>query len=416
MTTHVIDIYDLFTGLHQPCLDTGIDKIFEDYLLTHDQQIDRVVLLWHHDFSTEMFYTVPYTLERFTTKFASIGITDLVFTIAKLATKFKSELAAYNVVYLDNILPMIDYCNPTIPEPSRTDYKNKFLFLPGKLNKENRIGLLAELYKNNLLDNNHGKINVSKTQITSDLASIIDSNINFDEFVNHLTNFYSLEYTSCNAFELSGDMYQETKFSLIAETEFTNGNRYFISEKTIRAIANKHPFVLAGNVGTLVTLKEMGFKTYQEYLPVPDYDLITDDYLRLVAIVKNVKGLLDMPSSVYSKLEQDATYNFERFKQLLVDNRNTLVSFVQHTNIQTASDNNSILTLLNQRALYYFNNGNMAELFALMEKNTQIQLAYEWQQFYDSVKGVDWPEFCEKDKVTTLPFWVQKEIKEFQNS
>jgi hypothetical protein len=420
MTTHVIDLYELFSGLYQPNLDIGIDSIFDNYRANQTSQPDRVVLLWHHDFNTEFFYTVPYTLEKFTIKFASIGITDLIFTVSDLAKDFRSELSAYNVIYLSSVISMIDYYNPIIPTPNRIEYKNKFLFLPGKLDKFNRIGLLSELYKHNLIDDRYGEIKISTQQLSLDLALFVAADIDFNKFINHLTSFKSTEYLDkkFSYFDLAVDLHKKTKFSLIAETEFNTNNKQFISEKTFKAIVNKHPFVLAANVGVLSTLKKMGFRTFENYLPVSDYDSITDPNLRLTAIVKNVQGILDMSDDEFLPLKQDAEHNFNIFAELVLNNRAELAATINETNISTLLDNKSIIELLHSKALYYYN--NLDKLQTLIEKNNQTHRIYDdminWRIFYSSVKGENWPKFCEQDKINTLPEWIQKEIKEFQNS
>jgi hypothetical protein len=253
-----------------------------------------------------------------------------------------------------------------------------------------------------------------------DLALFVAADIDFNKFINHLTSFKSTEYLDkkFSYFDLAVDLHKKTKFSLIAETEFNTNNKQFISEKTFKAIVNKHPFVLAANVGVLSTLKKMGFRTFENYLPVSDYDSITDPNLRLTAIVKNVQGILDMSDDEFLPLKQDAEHNFNIFAELVLNNRAELAATINETNISTLLDNKSIIELLHSKALYYYN--NLDKLQTLIEKNNQTHRIYDdminWRIFYSSVKGENWPKFCEQDKINTLPEWIQKEIKEFQNS
>ena len=43
------------------------------------------------------------------------------------------------------------------------------------------------------------------------------------------------------------------------------------------------------------------------------------------------------------------------------------------------------------------------------EKNNQIQYN-NWQIFYKSIRGVDWPDACQEEDFYKLPDWIQKEI------
>ena len=38
--------------------------------------------------------------------------------------------------------------------------------------------------------------------------------------------------------------------------------QYYISEKTVKPIGHKHPFIVMGSVGTLKELRREGFKTF----------------------------------------------------------------------------------------------------------------------------------------------------------
>lgn len=108
-------------------------------------------------------------------------------------------------------------------------------------------------------------------------------------------------------------LYKNTNFSLVQESEMqTFTNRY--TEKTVKAILQKHPFIIAGNFNVLKTLKHDGFKTFSPYIN-EEYDDIIDLDNRIDAIIKEVERLCNMTdSSWFSLIEQakevlDFNYN-----------------------------------------------------------------------------------------------------------
>lgn len=69
------------------------------------------------------------------------------------------------------------------------------------------------------------------------------------------------------------ELYQHSIFQIVAETDFDRcWPTAWITEKTWTSIANKRPFIIAGNVNTMAKLTNMGFRTFQDYLKIPNYD------------------------------------------------------------------------------------------------------------------------------------------------
>jgi hypothetical protein len=99
------------------------------------------------------------------------------------------------------------------------------------------------------------------------------------------------------------NLFQNSYFSLIGETSFfkkmhmNEENLYnphldsiFCTEKTYRAIACKHPFILMARPYTLKHLKKFGYKSFDPYID-ESYDDILDDNERLIKIANIVKTL-----------------------------------------------------------------------------------------------------------------------------
>jgi hypothetical protein len=85
-------------------------------------------------------------------------------------------------------------------------------------------------------------------------------------------------------------------FSVITETLFYQDHwikeGLLITEKTYRAIALKHPFVILGNPGFLKALRQWGFKTFAPFID-ESYDNIEDDDARFECVVQEIKRLTE---------------------------------------------------------------------------------------------------------------------------
>ena len=71
----------------------------------------------------------------------------------------------------------------------------------------------------------------------------------------------------------------------------------------------------------LKKLKQLGFKTFDQYLLIKDYDNIDDSEHRLDAIVKNTNHWLDNISNNVIQIQVDIKHNFQQFQQLVNQNQ-----------------------------------------------------------------------------------------------
>jgi hypothetical protein len=83
--------------------------------------------------------------------------------------------------------------------------------------------------------------------------------------------------------------YNATKFSLVSETN-DNSTEVFITEKLWKAIIAEHIFVVHGNYLYLQKLREIGFKTFGNYID-ESYDLESDPHKRIHKIVSTCQQL-----------------------------------------------------------------------------------------------------------------------------
>ena len=123
----------------------------------------------------------------------------------------------------------------------------------------------------------------------------------------------------------SMDLYRTCWLELVPETLYNNG--YFITEKTVKPIATKTPFLLLSTCGYLKYLRSLGFKTFGTLID-EKYDdqyryqdrarLLTD---QLENIIKNgsesfyhaSKPILEHNHSVLAEISGSWTYNMDQF-------------------------------------------------------------------------------------------------------
>ena len=190
--------------------------------------------------------------------------------------------------------------------PKKKKYQKKFI----NLNRRWRIHrpLMVTLLKDkNLLD--QGYISMAKS----------DDGIDWNRAYRHLRHIYSNHPKIMEILDRNSDIvnlpdlyldledlvrnramhensinnyYAETYFSVVNETTYHEGIPFF-SEKTFKAIAMGHPFIIATAPHSLKYLKDMGYKTFH---PIIDesYDSITDHGERMIAIVNEIERLCNL--------------------------------------------------------------------------------------------------------------------------
>jgi hypothetical protein len=112
---------------------------------------------------------------------------------------------------------------------------------------------------------------------------------------------------------IRNEWYDDTYFSIIVETE-ANVSMYnaeaFLTEKTYKAIAFQHPFMVWGHPRSLELLKKQGFETFENLFD-ESYDVELTDLDRLGIIKNNVKNFERKP---YDKLTlEKLAHNRNRF-------------------------------------------------------------------------------------------------------
>jgi len=110
------------------------------------------------------------------------------------------------------------------------------------------------------------------------------------------------------------DVYEQTWVSLITESSyFEHEESVFISEKTFKAIAAMHPFIIVGSKHSLKYLRKLGYKTFDGFIDESYDDL--DDEDRFTAVMESLNKIKNIPDKLnwYSSMQEILEHNQKLF-------------------------------------------------------------------------------------------------------
>ena len=110
-----------------------------------------------------------------------------------------------------------------------------------------------------------------------------------------------LEEKRAQAWQIPWHLHARSGFSLVGETEMAEAHTLRFTEKTLKALAARHPMVIAGNAGTLELLRDYGFRTFSPWID-ESYDLIAPAEERLRAVLAEAKRLIAMPEEEFDRM------------------------------------------------------------------------------------------------------------------
>jgi hypothetical protein len=92
-------------------------------------------------------------------------------------------------------------------------------------------------------------------------------------------------------FDNKVEKFYNSYLHVVTETNF-NSTQLFLSEKIFKPIIHFQPFVVLGNPGTLGLLKDLGYKTFSEYID-ETYDVEKDVKLRTYKVFTAVENFIN---------------------------------------------------------------------------------------------------------------------------
>jgi len=116
--------------------------------------------------------------------------------------------------------------------------------------------------------------------------------------------------------------YSNILIDIVAET-FVAGNTFFVTEKTVRPILMKKPFIIMGSKNFMIYLRQMGFKTFYEYWD-EEYDGFEtkDRYLKILTLIDNIASKsIEELFLMYKSMQDILEYNYNLLvtKQFIKD-------------------------------------------------------------------------------------------------
>ena len=264
-------------------IDMMEQKLCEIQLALRNHSVQNLVVTVGYEHGTDKIW--PDTLEKFfcrvSSQYPDLDIVLIANYWVKDFVGSRFEINPYlkDVIYLDVYLLRTWYllmCKQKSPIcRSWNPLSTKILFLTGRPYRIHRIRLLHKLLNTDLEKDLVWSFDVPARW--EKLCRPLLSDLTDDEFSALLRK---QQFPDGNAvidsigIPYKSELYDQALFQLISETHFDRCYEAvpFVTEKTWLSIFNRRPFIMAGELFTLRYLQQRGFQTFQEFLPIPNYD------------------------------------------------------------------------------------------------------------------------------------------------
>jgi len=287
---------------------------------------------------------------------ASVGITDLYLITGHGEELKDTPIPYFHIDYNLRIL-YNSYKHDIDNLPEYNPQNSKFLFLTGMPDRANRIGLLSKYYDETLLDNAEWTFfspwapadkqwcreHLKHYSDEAYLKFLTECDRQFDDRFESAKPYYgnySLEELDVDWLDvvdtewvraptlIDSSVYNNTVLSIVSEGPNYWGDNYdFVTEKVWREFLHKQPFILAGWPDQMRYLKKLGYKTFEEYMLIPDYAYIEDEDQRLNAVVKNTKHFLETHTSHSEAIALDVEHNYNLLFKYIKEQDATFIYF-----------------------------------------------------------------------------------------
>jgi hypothetical protein len=122
------------------------------------------------------------------------------------------------------------------------------------------------------------------------------------------------------------DHFTQSYCSIVLETHFDadGSSGAFLTEKTFKVIKNGHPFVIIGPQGSLSTLRELGYRTFDQFIN-NSYDSVSNNTQRWQQALQAIKQIQSQDMQAwYSACWSDIEHNQRLFASSKTQRLNTL--------------------------------------------------------------------------------------------
>ena len=223
-------------------------------------------------------------------KFLNISTSSIIYTDTNY--KLESALKKFNLIgFCANVFEhTISTINnkPVIESIKHVKIRNKkFLYLGGRA-RDFRLRFVDNLCRIPELENTSyvsTQFGTYCDPVTNQIVTVKEKQLDLNplKFNEILTDFLSLSTNT--------ELHLSSYINIIPMSYFhTDFNHLQLNEKPFKPIATMQPFIIIGERGTLQTLHNLGYKTFNKWID-ESYDVELDDDLRFNKILNEVKRL-----------------------------------------------------------------------------------------------------------------------------
>lgn len=214
--------------------------------------------------------------------------------------------------------------------------KSKDFLCFNKVQREHRLRLIEKVLENNVLDRGYYSFQGDYTNNWIDYLPAEFKHIKLNKDIFPIKLNITPERQSNPSPLVMEDikLFDDSYFSIITETVFYKNSIHvprlqthvtisnnFITEKTFKTIAAKHPFVMLCSPGTLAELRKIGYKTFSPFID-ETYDSIQNDDKRFEAIWKEITRLMQQTPEEWLQWQASIKEIVEYNSKHLFDNTN----------------------------------------------------------------------------------------------
>ena len=318
-------------------------KSFEKEILDEIISGKAYIILNHQcEGFTKSFFKILY---KKLMDFPSIPYNKIIYMVAaadaeKEYEKFVKEYNIskdnqINIIYTHHVYKRFKHDNSILTfNYDRTVKKEKKFLSLNRRWRDHRLLLVSFLAQQDLLDHGYvslgvlaGEVRQAQTQINLVLSQRIDLNFiseGFNKIKNNLPLQIDPVNLGINQFQTTSlpmDFYQKSCFSLVSSTYGFSHQETSVNftEKEIKPILARHPFIIHNLPGVLTHLKNMGFLTFEPWFD-ESYDKEENDWERLKKIVKEVKRLSELSFEEWDQM-------LDEMSPVIEHNYNRLINY-----------------------------------------------------------------------------------------
>lgn len=312
------------SGMSLDVPDDQIDEYLTNYLKKYDLNSIKTIVItslleMYHSDHLEYIQKAILSIKKITGK-------KIIVVLNRWYLNQYSVHGVDGLLYIDALMYWV-YQETIIHKssPPATQYKksNRWLFLIGKPDKTQRIGILYQLYKRNLYSHGDWSLYVHNDYIKEECKKYLPP-MSEEEFETFISNsLRTLDDPPIHFFPdgshfpgipFDWKVYDRAGFQVIGESDMNYAAHQF-TEKTYLAIINKRPFIVLTSMGALKDFKLRGFKNFTEYLLLPKYN---DEYQPndVTPVVDNIEYWINNIEKQYNKIVLDVEHNYKKFIDL----------------------------------------------------------------------------------------------------